>query len=112
MRDLLFKNLTSEDKKRRIISSSEISDKEGVHSVIHRHFACVLEEVKDVSAVQKPAPYLYVLKENNTKDCRQKFFCRIKGSIFAVSEGRIYLIIYMHSLKINLRNQHKSQTVK
>jgi hypothetical protein len=112
MRDLLFRNLTSEDKKRKVIASSEIADRDGVHSVIHRHFACVMKEVVDASTVQKPEPYLYVLKETNTKDCRQKFFCRMKGSIFAVAGEKIYLVMYMHSLKISLTNLHKNEPVK
>jgi hypothetical protein len=101
MRDLLFKNLTSEDRKRKILASSEIVDKNGVRSIIHRHFVCVVKEIKD-NKLERPMPYLYVLKEHNNLEQREKFFCRIKGSIYAVSKGRLYLILFMHSLKINL----------
>ena len=101
MRDLLFKNLTSTDKKRRIIASSEIVDKQGVRSIIRRHFICMLKEIKD-EGLQKPLPYLYVIKEHNTKEQKEKFFCRIKGSIYAISNGRLFLIRFAHSLKINL----------
>lgn len=101
MRDLLFKNLTSSDRKRRIISSSEIVDRQGMRSVIHRHFACIVKEIQD-SGLEKPMPYVYVLKEHNAKQQKEKFFCRIKGSIYAISNGRLFLILFMHSLKINL----------
>lgn len=101
MRDLLFKNLTSRDRKRRIISSSEIADKEGVRSIIRRHFICMVEEIKGQS-IDKPAPYLYVLKEQNTKEHKQRFFCKVKGSICAVNRGRLFLIVFMHSLSIDL----------
>ncbi len=101
MRDLLFKNLTSRDKKRKVIASSEIVDKQGVRSVIHRHFICIVKEVKD-SQIKRPLPYLYVLKEHNTKEQKEKFLCRLKGSIYAVNNGRLFLILFMHSLKINL----------
>jgi len=57
MRDLLFKNLTSTDKKRRIIASYETSDNQGVHSVIRRHFIYVIKEINN-SNMQKPKPYL------------------------------------------------------
>lgn len=107
MRDLLFRNLTSEDKKRRVIASSEVAEREGIRSTVHRHFVCIVREVKDAATVQKPAPYLYVLKESNTRQHLQKFFCRIKGSIFAVSKGKIYLVLYMHSLKISLQESAK-----
>ncbi|MFH1269514.1 MAG: hypothetical protein ABIH75_00455 [Candidatus Omnitrophota bacterium] len=101
MRDLLFKNLTSEDKKRKIFSSSEVSDKQGVRSTIHRHFACIIKEVQEKD-VSKPKPYLYVLKEHNSREQKEKFFCRIKGSIYAVHKGRLFILMFMHSLKISL----------
>ena len=101
MRDLIFKNLTSNDKKRRIIASSETVDKQGVRSIIHRHFVCIVKEVKD-STAERPLPYLYVLKERNSKERKEKFFCRIKGSVYAVNDGRLLLILFMHSLRINL----------
>lgn len=101
MRDLLFKNLTSEDKKRRVIITSEIADKDGVRSVIRRHFVCIVKEAEEDQG-QRIAPYIYVLKEHNTKEHREKFFCRIKGSIYAICGERRYLILFTHSLKINL----------
>jgi len=52
--------------------------------------------------LQPPTPYLYVLKARNTKEQKERFFCRIKGSLFALKEGKLYLILFMHSLKIDL----------
>ncbi len=101
MRDLLFKNLTSNDHKRKVIVSSEITDKEGVRSIIHRHFVCMVKEVKN-DKIERPAPYLYILKEHNSKEQRERFFCKIKGSICAVNQGRLFLIVFMHSLRIDL----------
>jgi len=101
MRDLLFKNLTSDDKKRKILSSSEVSDKQGVRSTIHRHFVCIIKEIKDKD-ISKPKPYLYVLKEHNNREQKEKFFCRIKGSIYAAHQGKLFLLLFMHSLKISL----------
>ncbi|MCM8782516.1 MAG: hypothetical protein NC828_05655 [Candidatus Omnitrophica bacterium] len=101
MRDLLFKSLTSEDKKRKIIASSEIVDNQGVRSTIHRHFVYIVKEIKE-AGTKRPLPYLYVLKERNSLKRIEKFFCRIKGSVYVVSKGRLFLILYMHSLKIYL----------
>ncbi len=101
MRDLVFKNLTSLDKKRRIVVSSETMDKEGIHSVIHRHFACMVKEVKDGN-MQRMPHCLNVIKERNNKDHTERFFCKIKGNLFAISQGKIFEIAFMHSLKINL----------
>jgi hypothetical protein len=101
MRDLLFKNITSTDRKRRIIASSEIADKQGVRTIIRRHFVYLVKEIQG-GQIQRPLPYLYVLKEQKSKEQKEKFFCRIKGSVCAISNGKLYLILFMHSLKIDL----------
>ena len=100
MRDLVFKNLTSADRKRKILASSEVLDKEGVRCVIRRHFVCLVKEVKDSQGL-RPSPYLYVLKQRNSRQQQEKFFCRIKGSVYAQSNGKLFLLLFMHSLKIN-----------
>jgi hypothetical protein len=102
MRDLLFKNLTSQDKKRRIIASAEIADKQGVRSIIYRHFICILKEIED-HKIERPSPSVYVFKEHNSRQHEEKFFCRVKGSIYAVNQGKLFLILFMHSLKIDLK---------
>lgn len=108
MRDLLYRNLTSNDRKRRVIASSEVSVKDGLRSVIHRHFVCIVREINGNDA-GRPAPYLYVLKERNSKEKQEKFFCRLKGSILAVYKGKLLLILFMHSLKISLEEVPVSQ---
>jgi len=100
MRELVFKNITSNDKNRKVIVSSELVDNKGVRSAITRHFICLVKEVKDQSQMQRPVPYLYVLKERNSKDHREKFLCRIKGSVYAVNKDRLFHIVFMHSLRI------------
>lgn len=101
MRDLVFKNLVSHAKKRRIIASSEIADKQGMRSVIRRHFICLVKEIKD-NEFSPPQPHLYVLKEHNSKEQKKRFFCRIKGSVYFTVKGRIYIALFTHSLKITL----------
>jgi len=101
MRDLVFKNLTSIDRRKRVILSSEITDKQGVRSIIRRHLACIIKEVKEIQ-VKKPSSYLYVLKEHNDIEHREKFFYRMKGSMYVINNNRAFLILFMHSLKITL----------
>lgn len=101
MRDLLYKNLTSNDKKKKVIASSEIVDNQGIHSVIRRHFVCLVREVKN-NQMEKPVPYMYVLKVRDNREQSEKFYCRIKGSVHAVFKGKVFLVIFSHSLKIVL----------
>lgn len=102
MRDLVFKNLTSEDRKRKVVCATEVTEQEGVRSTIRRHFICFVREIKHKPHLGKPGSYLYVVKERNTKERKERFFCKMKGSIHAVHNGKAYLIIFMHTLKIDL----------
>ena len=101
MRDLLFKNLTLSKRGRKIVASSEVADKEGVHSVVRRHFTYMVKQVQNKDTA-KPKPYLYVLKEKNTQEKREHFFCKIKGSLLAQNEGKLLLITFAHTLNIEL----------
>lgn len=101
MRDLLYKNLTSFDRSRKIVASSEVTDKEGVHSVVRRHFVYMAKQVPSID-VEKPKPYLYVLKEINSKERREYFFYKIKGSVIVVNKGKILCVTFIHTLKVQL----------
>ncbi len=102
MRDLLFRNLTSLDRKRKILTTLEIFDKSGVRTVVRKHFIYMVKEVaRDVKMVKQPS-YMFIIKEKNTKERVEKFSCRIKSSVYAISAGRIYFITFIHSLKICL----------
>jgi hypothetical protein len=101
MRDLLFKNLTSDDHRKKIISSSEIVDKAGVRTIVRRHFVYFVREVPD-QQLERQAPYLFVIKEHNTKEKKEKFYCRMKGNLYAIYQERLFLVHFMHSLRINL----------
>ena len=101
MRDLLYKNLTSSDRSRKVIASCEIADKEGVHSVVRRHFTCLVKYL-DGSNTVNPNHYFYVRKERSTKEKREHFFCKVKGSILAVNKGKLFAVLFIHTLNIEL----------
>ncbi len=101
MRNLIFKNLTSPNRKRKIISSLETVDRQGMRSVVRRHFIGIIKEIKN-DEFSQPLPYVYILKEHNNKEQRGRFLCRIKGYISLRSGQRKFVIFFMHSLKITL----------
>ncbi|MCM8801562.1 MAG: hypothetical protein NC912_06165 [Candidatus Omnitrophica bacterium] len=107
MRDLLFKNLTSQDKRKRVISTLEINEEEGIYSIIRRHFICLIKEIKD-KPLPKPLPCLYILRETNHKKQLQKFFYRIKASVYIVRKEGLFQVLFAHSLMIILSNRNAS----
>ena len=111
MRDLLYRNLTSIDRTRKVITSSEITDKEGVHSVVRRHFTCSIKQI-DSPGVTEPVPYLYVVKERNTKQKWEHFFCKLKGSVLSVNKEKLFLISFVHTLNISLTTSDNKLSIK
>lgn len=101
MRDLLFKNLTSDDKRRRIIASAEIADSQGVHREIRRHFVYMIREAKQ-GRTGRLASAVYIRKERSRKEEKEEFFCKIKGAVYVLNKGRMFLVPFLHSLKITL----------
>ena len=101
MRNLVFKNLTCGTKKRKVLVSSEIAEREGVKSRIERHFICMVKEA-DKESLTKTPPELYVIKEHNTQGQRERFFCKLKGNICMIHNKKTYLVTYLHSLNIIL----------
>lgn len=101
MRDMLIKNLTSIEKKRRIIASSEVFEEEGFLNIIHRHFICLIKEAKSATPLDQPT-YMYILRQRNTREQTEKFIFRVKGSVYATCHGRLFLVLFMQSLRIDL----------
>ena len=100
MREMVFKNLTSDDRRRKIIATSETAEKEGVRSLIRRHFIYMVKEVKDTN--ERPEPAVYLVKEHNTQKQIERFFCKIKNNVYAKHQGKLYLVTFVHSLSITL----------
>jgi hypothetical protein len=103
MRDMLFRNMTSQDHRRKVLATSEIVDKDGIRTVVRRHFAYFIRQVAEKPSDMEP-PYLFVIKQRNTVDKYERFYCRMKGSLVVVSNEKFYKINFMHSLKICLNS--------
>lgn len=104
MRDLLFKNITSDDKRQRILYSSELLEQNGLRTIVHRHLVCrVIDMVNNEAPNILPSPDLYIVKKRNTKSRIESFYCRIKGGIYFSIKDKTYLASFIHSLRIQLK---------
>ncbi len=103
MRDLIFKNRISPDKRKKLISSSEVINNTRTITIIRRHFICLIKEINKEGSFNKTKPIIYVRKETNHKLQFERFFCKIKGNFITEIGGKSYLLIFSHSLKINLK---------
>lgn len=103
MRDLVFKNLASKGKSRRILLAKETINEEGILTKIQKHLIYDIREIKENSpSNDKTKNELYILKERNTKLKIESFFIKMKSSTYVNSNNRIFLVNFLHSLRIDL----------
>jgi len=102
MRDLVYKNITSNDRTRRIIASLEDYSRQGLHTTVVRHFICIVRRIKDAANYANENPQIYVFKYLNNKSQEEKFFCRVRGSVCITQGGNLFLINFCHSVKIKV----------
>lgn len=102
MRNLVFKNLTSREKKRRILSTYETVENKGVLTRIKRNFVYIIKDAGNNKKTDLPLPQINVLKIKNSRTRCEKFFCRIKGGLYVANNDKLFFVNFSHSLAINL----------
>jgi hypothetical protein len=102
MRDMMFKNLTSIDKKKRVLWASETINEDGILTKIHKYLIYIVKEVKKEEVCDTDKPEIYVIKCRNTRDKTEKFQIKMKGGIYCISKERCFFVNFCHTLKIDL----------
>ncbi|MDP8259551.1 MAG: hypothetical protein P9L96_00890 [Candidatus Gygaella obscura] len=102
MRDIVLRNLTSANKKRRIMTSCETINQNGVETRINRNFIYRVSEKQRLESDNVPAPKIYIYKNSDSKNQQSKFSYKVKGSMYLVNEEKVYLVNYLHSFRLNL----------
>lgn len=104
-REILFKNLSSLDRKRRVFSSSITNEGKDFVSTTQRKYVYLIKAVDNHS--DELATHVFVRNEKDTSKHVHKFNCLIKGGFYASNTESLYLIRYAHSLQITLKaNPH------
>lgn len=103
MRDLVFKNLSSKDRSRKILFAKEIINEDGIHTRIQKHLIYDVHElVEDYSKDKEVKSELFITKEKNTKLKTESFFIKMKSGMYANCNERLFIINFLQSLRIEL----------
>jgi hypothetical protein len=118
MRELLFKNITSGNKKRKDLYVSETFDRDGVTTMTQRHStyiigACnkfnnleqVLEWKKTVGS-NAGKRHVFIIKKRDTKLNKDMFICDVIGKFYAVTGCDIYSVVFKHSFEVDFSYTH------
>ena len=119
MRELLFKNLTSEDKRRKDLFISETVENNGVKTVTQRHSIYIINDhnkfnnQKELIQWQNKAPlnnnnrHIFIFKKRDTRSKKDSFICDVVGRFYAVLKNDVYSIAFKHSFEVDFSPAQK-----
>ena len=118
MRELVFKNLTSIDHKKRDIFVEETVTRNGIVATSQRRCLYFVKnktmindsaDLAKLSELKKQCPdkkrSFYVLKVHDSTAGTDKLMCKLKGNFYAVVGRSIYHIVFIHSFKIRFEEK-------
>lgn len=113
MREVLFKNLTSLDSRKKDIILKDAFEKDGVLARTERRCFYYIknvsefkgqEDIKEWAGPQDEATankrHFHILKEHNDALGEDKLICKIAGEFYAIVNSKIYTIAFLHSFKV------------
>jgi len=116
MREMLFKNMTSKDFKKRDLTIREDLRKNGfvahterrcfyfvreVVSVEGSHDIDKLAKLKTTASNDSNKRNFHIMRVKDSNTGREKLVCKVCGMIYAIIANKVYAIGFLHSFKIN-----------
>ena len=120
MRELIFKNLTTLTAHKRDVSVEEITERNGLVSSTKKrsmyfvrgtHPIKSKEELEQWVTKRKKDPdlskkFFHILRDYSDKEKTDKLLCKMRGSFYVVSGAAVYDIVFVHAIKIAIRQAH------
>ncbi len=115
MREIVFKNLTSQDRKRKDLFISETTLEKGVQTTTqrrsiymikgHAHYKNSMELNKFANEAQpqnnKNPRHIFILKKHDSKTKKDTFICDVVGTFYIVVNEDVYTIAFKHSFEVD-----------
>jgi len=109
MRELVFKNLSSGDKKRKDVYITETLDRDGIKTVTRRHSLYIVGGHSKINDPEKLSSHktgcgkrhVFIFKKHDTISKTDSFICDVVGKFYAVVKDEIYSISFKHSFEID-----------
>jgi len=113
MRELLFKNITSGNKKRKDLYVSETINGNGITTTTQRHSTYILGGCNKFKTLEEMAEWkksnghnsnkrhIFIIKKRDTKLHKDIFICDVIGRFHAASGFDIYSIAFKHSFEVD-----------
>jgi hypothetical protein len=116
MREMVLKNLISEDKRRREIFLSERTERKNVVQALEKKTVCEIKEILEITqdfdlelflqqkkaeGCSKPTQ-TFIIRIYDTKEEKDKFIYKVIGDQYLVVEDKIFLLHVVKYFKIEI----------
>ena len=99
IKEMLVRNLSSLDRKRRIFSSCIVNQGKDCITATERKYIYLIKKIGH-HYNKNLETHIFIRKQRDTDKHMQKVNCLLKGSFYACGVNSLFLIRYAHSLKI------------
>lgn len=117
MREVVYKNIQSNNSRVKNIFLREIFERDGVVARTERRCFYYIKDVTPVREVKDleqwidrknsvgPAGkrHFHILRQHNDPVAEDKLICKIIGTFYAVANNNVYTIAFLHSFKVRFR---------
>ncbi|MCM8761250.1 MAG: hypothetical protein NC938_03825 [Candidatus Omnitrophica bacterium] len=114
MREVVFKNLTSVNSRKKDIFLQEVFEKDGVLARTERRCFYYIKDITHLEnqddlqkwlEVQNKAGNIskrqfYIYKEHSDSLGEDKLLCKILGTFYAIIDQCVYTIVFLHSFRV------------
>ncbi|MDD3375632.1 MAG: hypothetical protein PHY73_07940 [Candidatus Omnitrophica bacterium] len=102
MKEIAFKNLTSVERKRKIISLREITQRDGCVISSQKTLVYIVSpQSGKIRSVERPEYHIGKLYDSVTKE--ERFSLRVKGTSYVIQGPTLLKVDFCHSLKIDIK---------
>jgi hypothetical protein len=116
MREILYKNLTGIDNKKRDLCIREVVAKDGVLATIERRCIYFVRDrihIKDPSNLDElrrlkktenvwKKKHFHILRRHDSSTGEDKLICKVAGTFYAIAGHYVFCIAFVHSFKVDL----------
>ena len=115
MREVIFKELTSLESRKKNIFLREVFEKDGIVARTERRSFYFIKQVRPLEAEEDVGSWLnpkdamcslnkrqfHIFKEHNDALGEDKITCKISGVFYAIIDKKIYTIAFLNSFRVS-----------
>ena len=120
MREVVFKNMMSNNSRVKNIFLREIFERDGVLAKTERRCFYYIKDVTPINKVENLQKWVdgkntveplgkrhfHIFKEHNDIHSEDKLICKIIGTFYAIVNNNVYTVAFLHSFKVRFTKAH------